>query len=274
MAQAMRPPVASPAGQRAGTRRQAMSVPWLPYSESGETIARGEDSGVSPILSPPPDGIGPRASSVSRWAGEAYLFVRSGKGRPSLAAGGQLGASQAAVRITYALDHSFSLVARAYAPLDTPDASEGAFGVDWHPVPDAPVRLSVERRFAGRGGGRDAWSAYGAGGFYKSGLPGGVEADGYAQAGIVGVRRRDLFADAALRLARPIALNERHVIRLGGAGWGAAQPGAARLDLGPRAALTLPLGPATVTAALDYRIRVAGDARPGSGAAFTLSAGF
>lgn len=274
IAQAMLQPVARPAERLTVMRPQAIAAPLVPHAASGETPGRHVDPRVSLILSPPPDGISPRQPSASRWTGEAYLFVRSGKGRPSLAAGGQLGASQAAVRITYALDRSFSLAARAYAPLDTPGASEGVLGVDWHPLPAVPVRVSVERRFAARGDGRDAWSAYGAGGFYKSGLPGGVEADGYAQAGIVGVRRRDLFADAALRLAKPIALDERHVVRLGAASWGAAQPGATRLDLGPRAALSLPLGPATVTAAVDYRMRVAGDARPGSGAAFTLSAGF
>jgi hypothetical protein len=64
------------------------------------------------------------------------------------------------------------------------------------------------------------------------------------------------------------------VVRVGAAAWGAAQPGAARLDLGPRAALSLPHGPATVTAAIEYRVRVAGRARPGSGAAVTLSTGF
>ena len=273
IAQATRQPAARIVAHRLEAHPQAIGVPLIFHAASGETPAPPGDPPARSLPSPPPDGI-PRASSASRWAGEAYFFVRSGKGRPSLAAGGQLGASQAAVRISYALDRAFSLAARAYAPLGTPGASEGALGLDWHPVRNVPVRVSVERRFAARDDGRDAWSVYGAGGFYKSGLPGGVEVDGYAQAGIVGTRRRDLFTDAALRLAKPITLGERRVIRLGGAGWGAAQPGAARLDLGPRAALSLPLGPATITAALDYRIRVAGDARPGSGAAFTLSAGF
>ena len=238
-------------------------------------------AGATTVPTVPADGAAPppmladlhAPPQASRWTGEAYLFVREGSGGPALAAGGQLGASQVAARLAYALDPALSLVMRGYAPLDTPHAGEGAIGVDFRPLPDMPLRLTLERRFAAGGKGRDAWSAYGAAGFYRT-LPRGVEADAYAQAGIVGARRHDLFVDAAVRLAKPVVLDVRRTLRLGIGGWGAAQPGAARLDLGPRAALSLPVARTTVTAAAEYRIRVAGDARPGSGAAFTLSAGF
>jgi len=230
---------------------------------------------ANPFLPPPPP-PGTRAAG-SRWSADAYLFVRGG-GRPSLAAAGQLGGSQVAARVAYALNGEgpprLAVAARVYAPLDDRRASEGALGIDWHPLPGAALRLSAERRFDIGGHGRDAWSAYAAGGFYKGGLPGGIEADGYAQAGVVGTRRRDLFVDGALRLARPVALDPARTLRLGLGAWGAAQPGAARFDVGPRAAISLPLGPAQVTGAIDWRLRVAGDARPGSGAAFTLSSDF
>jgi len=104
-------------------------------------------------------------------------------------------------------------------------------------------------------------------------LPGRIELDGYAQAGVVGAHRQDLFADGALRIARRIEVGRSAL--LAGAGlWGAAQPGAARLDVGPHLALRVPAGATTVSVAVDGRLRVAGDARPGSGAALTLSTDF
>lgn len=225
-----------------------------------------------------PSVVEPASAALSRWSGDAYLFARPGGGPASLAAGGVLGGSQIAARLAYALNREgpprIAIAARAYAPLDAPSGSEGALGIDWHPFPRAALRLSAERRFDAGGKGRNAWSAYAAGGVYKGGLPGGLEADLYAQAGVVGARRGDLFVDGALRVARPIPLDSRHVLRLGVAAWGAAQPEVARLDVGPRVALGLPIGRMNVTAALDYRARLLGSAAPGSGLAFTLAAGF
>ena len=60
---------------------------------------------------------------------------------------------------------------------------------------------------------------------------------------------------------------------LGGV-WSGGQTGAARLDLGPRASLRVATGPATSRLALDWRFRVAGNARPASGPTLTISAGF
>ncbi|HWL46210.1 MAG TPA: hypothetical protein VNQ31_00705 [Sphingomonadaceae bacterium] len=257
------PALARPALPAAGSREPPILLPVSPAYDSPPRVAP-----PAPLI------VTPHPPSSARWTGDAYLFLWGGGGGPSLAAGGQLGASQAAARISYALDRSLSLSGRLYAPLDHPEASEGALGVDWRPAPDVPLRLSVERRFAAGKDGRAAWSAYLAGGFFQGGLPGRFEADGYAQAGIVGARRRDGFGDAAIRITRPITLDHQHVIRIGGAGWAAAQPGAARIDLGPRAAISLPLGPTTVVAAFDYRVRIAGHARPGSGATLTLSTGF
>jgi hypothetical protein len=213
------------------------------------------------------------AASSSRWSGSAWLFVR-GSGGDSLAQGGQLGGSQAGARIAWRVDDAgkFALAARAYMPVDHPRGSEAAVGVDWHPLPAMPFRLSAERRIAIGRDGRDAWSAYAAGGFFR-GLPGDVELDGYAQAGVVGAKRRDLFADGAMRVARRVAVG-RSALLVGAGAWGAAQPGAERLDVGPRVAVRVPAGAATLSASVDARLRVAGDARPGSGAALTLSADF
>ena len=49
---------------------------------------------------------------------------------------------------------------------------------------------------------------------------------------------------------------------------------AARLDVGPSAMVSFRLGEAQSRVAVDYRLRVAGDAAPASGPALTFSAGF
>lgn len=224
----------------------------------------------------PPAWVAPPAegAATKRWSGSAYLFARDGSGAPGLAAGSQLGGSQASARVAYRIDRHLALAARISSPLRHTDGAEAAIGADVHPIPDAPLRLSVERRVALGREGRNAWSAYAAGGFYEGDLPGGAALDGYAQAGVVGAKRLDTFADGALRVGRPFAIDDRNRLTLGGGAWGAAQPGASRLDVGPRAAITMPAGGANVTLAVDWRMRVAGDATPGSGAALTIATDF
>lgn len=249
-----------------------------PESPALVRVERAVPAPLAPTLVP----AEPRAASRSRWSGDAYVFLRpGGRAAAGVAAGAAgaatLGGSQMAARIAYALRDGpprLAAVARLYVPLGEVAGSEGAVGIDWHPFPKTALRLAAERRFDAGGKGRDAWAAYAAGGAYKGGLPGGLEADLYAQAGVVGARRNDLFVDGALRLARPLAVGPQHVLRLGAGAWGAAQPDAARLDVGPRIALGLPVGPTHVTAALEYRARLHGNAAPRSGYAFTLATDF
>lgn len=267
----------------------AIDQPW--YEEAAPATGGGWQLASYELPpSPPPaipgaeprrpgfDSLPPSAPRPSRWSGSAWLFARPDEGRTGLAAGGQLGGSQAGARLAYRLSDWgpgwVAAAARVSSPLRDSKGAEAALGVDWHPSGKIPFRLSVERRIAIGREGRNAWSAYAAGGFYKGGLPGGMELDGYAQAGIVGLRSRDLFADGALRVGRPVPLGDGKRLVIGAGAWGAAQPGASRLDIGPRAALSMPVAGATVTGAVEGRFRVAGDAEPGSGAAFTLAADF
>src|SRR5690606_2730405 len=100
---------------------------------------------VAPL---PPAGAA--VASASRWSGNAYLLVRDGGGT-ALAAGGQLGGGQVGARIAWRINRDgptrTALAARIYAPLKDGDAAEAAAGVDFHPLPGRPLRLSVERRF-------------------------------------------------------------------------------------------------------------------------------
>ncbi|MFS0737949.1 hypothetical protein ABC347_12945 [Sphingomonas sp. 1P06PA] len=218
--------------------------------------------------------IGPApAAGPGRFAASAWIFERSGAARRAIAPGGQLGGSQFGVRATMRLDRRgrLALAARLSGPRRDLGAAEAALGLDWNLVPEA--RLSVERRIALGPRGRDAWSAYAAGGFYLEPSRGSV-VDGYAQAGVVGLKSLDLFADGAVRGGGKVAVGPDRTLILGGGAWGAAQPDANRLDIGPRAALALPIGPAQASLALEGRFRVAGDARPGSGLALTLASDF
>lgn len=219
-----------------------------------------------PMLAPsaPPPPVAPRRIVV-----QAYLFIRPGSGR-ALAAGNALGGSQIAARIALPIDSAghVAAVGRHYAPLRSAGA-EVAAGLDWRPLPNVPLRVSIERRQRVDRAGRSAWSAYAAGGFWRA-LPGSVHVDGYAQAGIVGARRRDLFADGALRLERDASVGPA-LIGLGGGVWAAAQPQAERLDAGPRASLRLPARGHPVSLAIEGRFRLAGRSRPGSGIAVTLA---
>ena len=91
--------------------------------------------------------------------------------------------------------------------------------------------------------------------------------DGYAQAGVVGLRSRDLFADGGLAVSRPLFGPFSASAGL----WGGYQPGLYRVDAGPRLSMRVR---SNVSLHLDWRQRLAGTAQPGSGPALTLDANF
>lgn len=212
------------------------------------------------------------SASPGRWSLSAWSFVRRGDSAP-LATGGQLGGSQAGARLTYRLnrdsERSLALSARVSAPLRRPAGAEAALGLDWQPIGQLPIHLLAERRRALGREGRSAFDLTAYGGVSDAAL-GPFRIDAYAQAGMVGARSRDLFGDGSIRLSLPLARN----LRLGAGAWAAAQPGLNRLDVGPQAALRLPVAGRSVTIAADWRLRVAGKADPGSGPTLTLSTDF
>jgi hypothetical protein len=106
------------------------------------------------------------------------------------------------------------------------------------------------------------------GGVSELPLPLRFRLEAYGQAGVVGAGSRDLFVEASARAAHPAGGG----ISLGAGVWGAAQPGAARFDVGPSLTLRLPQLGANLSA--DWRFRAAGRAQPGSGPALTLHTDF
>jgi hypothetical protein len=127
------------------------------------------------------------------------------------------------------------------------------------------MHLLVERRQKLGEQGRSAFAAMAYGGVSDV-AAGPLRIDAYGQAGVVGARSRDLFADGSASVSLPLA-----GARVGAGVWAAVQPGVSRIDLGPRASLRLP---GEVTLAVDWRLRVAGEAAPRSGPAVTLSTDF
>lgn len=229
---------------------------------------------AAPAARPPHVAPSPRLAPAParRWSLSAWTFVRRGDETP-LAAGGLIGGSQAGGRLTYRLNRDpaqpLALSLRLSTPLPRTAGAEAALGLDWKPIGTLPLRLLAERRQALGGEGRSAFGLTVHGGVSDAPL-GRFRLDAYAQAGIVGIESRDLFGDGSIRLSLP--LGER--VRAGAGAWAAAQPGLARLDVGPLASLRLPVAGRAVTLAADWRLRIAGNARPGSGPTLTLGTDF
>lgn len=224
----------------------------------------------SPAAQAPLDGDAPDVMTSparpSRFSISAWALVRPSGGAAGLAPSGQLGASQAGIRAVLPISRQIATAARLSAPIAAPLGKEAAVALDWRPHARVPITLSIERRIGLDSGGRDAWALGAFGGVSDLGLAGRTSVDAYAQAGVVGARRRDAYADGAIRIVHPLG---RH--GFAGAGlWAAAQPGVARLDTGPM--LGVRLGRARLS--MEWRARIAGAARPASGPALSLGADF
>jgi hypothetical protein len=224
------------------------------------------DSPQPLALAPIPSG--PARAASSRWRASAWLVVRDEEGGAALTPGGTLGGSQAGARLSYELGGGFALSGRASLPLRRISGAELAAGIDWRPVPSLALNLLAERRQRLGRDGRSAFALTLYGGASREVAP-QTRLDLYGQAGIVGLRSRDPFVDGAARLSRRVG-----PVELGAGAWGAAQPGAARLDAGPSLSWRLPVPAAGLRLQADWRFRIAGEAAPRSGPALTLAADF
>ena len=238
-------------------------------------LDRGPLSGLSGPVSRP-IWVGQTApvadpTKLDRFQASTWALLRqqgSVAGSRSLASGGQLGASQAGARLIYNVDRRLAAVARFSSEIGR-RGGEVAAGVRVHPLVSIPVWVTAERRQAvGKyGGGRNAFALFLEGGLYGRPLPWRFSLDTYLQGGVVGFNSRDLFIDGGLWVTRPVYRN----FSAGFGVWGGAQPGLYRVDAGPRITMRVRNN---VKLHLDWRQRVAGNARPGSGPAITLSGDF
>lgn len=221
------------------------------------------------------------SAAVRRWRVDGWLFLRPGGSRiaPGGARPASYGASQAGAVLAFRLaPHSArrpSAYARVSHALVAQGESEAALGLSLRPLPRFPVTAHAELRATRRQGSVDLRpAAFLAGDFAHDDLPFGLAARGYAQAGYVAGDFATGFVDGQLALDREVRRFDIGKLRVGAGAWGGAQKDASRLDLGPAASFDFELADAPVRLSLDYRLRVAGDAEPDSGAALTLSTGF
>ena len=240
---------------------------------------------IATPLQPAPTPAQWAASAAPRWAGDGWVLVRRGSGGIAAASGfPSYGASQAGGVIRFALapgsqraPHAYLRVSRALGGFDE---GEVAAGLSARPFARVPLRLLAEARVQrGSGQTRVRPAASLVSELPPVRLPLGIEGEAYAQAGYAGAplgakRGATPFFDVQAVADRRLASAGPAELRLGAGVWSGGQKGAARLDLGPRASVRLDLGAARSRLALDWRVRVAGNARPASGPTLTFSAGF
>ncbi len=233
-----------------------------------DAIARGGRNPTRRAQSTPAELI--RAiPGIDRLSMSAWAMMRRDPGSPSLATNGQLGGSQAGARFLWRLDPRFAASIRSSAPIGgVQRTAELAAGLRFQPFPAIPVALTAERRQSfGRDRGVSGFALFGEGGVYDRPIAAGFTLDAYLQAGVVGIRDHAAFVDGSATLTRPVWRQSRAGFGI----WGGAQPGLARLDVGPR--VSYRLGRA-MRIHVDYRHRLVGQAAPGSGPVLTLAGDF
>ena len=241
-------------------------------AEAAAAPPREPVRGIAPMLIPATLGPAATVAQPSRWSASTWLLARGGAG--GTLSGGQLGASQAGARVLYRISaaHRVSLAGRIAAPLKGRGA-EAAIGIDWQPT-GAPVHLAAEQRI-GLDGARGGPTAMVIAGLNPTPVAAGFRLEAYAQAGaILRDGRVEAFGDGAARLTRPVASLGRATLDLGLGTWAAGQRGVSRADVGPTIGVTLPVAGRGVRLSLDWRHRVAGRARPGSGPALSIGSDF
>ncbi|RVT42204.1 hypothetical protein [Sphingobium algorifonticola] len=282
---ALRPPSAVSTGGGAMQAGPLLDYMRFSVAFANRTPAPAIVGGPQPIADIPGRGMAmplpgtaftPAAPPTNRLNASAWLFWRDAGGGALAAGAGQLGGAQAGVRIAYALTPAqperLALYARATSALRRPHAHEAALGLAFQPSARVPLRLTVERRANLGDGGRNAFATGVIGGFGPVAVTTDATVEAYGQAGIVGLARRDAYVDGKVSVMH--ALPGIAPVAAGFSLSGGAQPQVARLDIGPQLSARLRLGgnPARISA--EWRERIAGNARPGSGLAVTLAADF
>ena len=231
-------------------------------ADPGETVALSrprQDDSVAPA---PPAPIH-SSSAPSRFSASFWAIAR-GEGTAAIATGGSLGGSQMGVRAWYRVTPLLSLTGKLSTSLTGPER-DASIGIA---ARHGPGGIIVERRFGIGRAARDRTVVTAFAGIDRLKLPLGARLDGFLQAGFAD---RDGFADGALRIDRALAERSGWRISAGIGAWGGIQPGARRLDVGPLVSARFPLADRALRLSLEWRQRVAGNARPGSGPAATLA---
>lgn len=205
-----------------------------------------------------------RSASISSWA-----LIRPGQLANPAAPAGQYGGSQIGVRARLpvpSLPPSVAVSARLSG--DTPHfrETEMALGIGYRPIPNRPLEIIAEARLPFAQPSRPRPALIATTGWHVPNRPPPGAFQGYVQAGVVGLNQPVFFADGAMALRWGTGRNSA----VGAGLWGGAQAGASRVDIGP----SLQVMHQATRLSVDWRIRIAGNARPGSGPSLTLGKDF
>lgn len=220
-----------------------------------------------------------RSNTQRRFSAYAYSFIRPGALETGalVSAAPQYGGGQSGVIATYRLvggvRRNVSLLGRVSLAHGAQEAPEFSTGLRIKPLSNIPVTLSAEHRLLANQ--KDVTALYAAGSIEDIKLPAQFMAQSYAQAGIILGRQSNQFYDAGMRIDRAVIKTAIGQINVGIGGWTGGQRGGGRLDIGPalRAEVTVGSMP-RINITADWRFRVAGNAKPDSGPAITISTGF
>jgi hypothetical protein len=209
-------------------------------------------------------------------AGYTYSFWRFANGSSNaLAPGAQYGGSQSGIILTVDPfgDPKQGVAVLARGAI-TPNGKEKelALGLRWKPLANIPVSLTAERRFQANA--PDRFATYLAGGIDARPVIGKLKADGFAQAGFVSGKDGGGFFDVQAKLTHPLTHIRDTPITIGVGSRAGGQRDVARLDVGPTIGTHIAVAKTLVIVQLDWRMRIAGNARPKDGLALTLSSGF
>lgn len=191
---------------------------------------------------------------------------------------GQYGGSQAGAILSYPIFTSpgpeVAVYGRLSAALTHLAQKELALGGRLRPFDSLPLSIHAEQRFSAESGRAGGTALFATGGTGPNPIIEKIMIETYAQAGYVLGDEQTYFFDGFATLQRPIINSNRKKLSIGTGAWVGGQRNVARLDIGPRADIRIPLGTEAARIAVDWRVRVAGDAQPRSGAAITLSTSF
>lgn len=240
-----------------------------------------------PPPAPPPAAADPTVpvKDDPRWSSERWLLMRRGSGAAAQAPGAaSYGASQAGAVARYRFgsggqDSAYGYLRTSLAINAPGKDKEIAIGLGGRPLAKLPLRVLAEARLQDTSQSptrvRPVVTVVTELPWHN--LPLGFRAEAYGQAGYAGGRDSTAFFDAQGLADHPVKrlLPIGKDLRVGAGFWAGGQKGAVRLDVGPRVSFALDLGeevPSRI--ALDWRFRVAGNARPGSGPAITVASSF
>jgi hypothetical protein len=283
-------PISARPGGAVPPVRLGLVAPWqLPSGSGNPRLAlSGSDAAAPPASAPflPPARALPAAAKQGRWSLDGWAFWRQGSSAAPISQGRVpvYGASQTGAVLHYRIApssrHDPRLYARAYRALVPQGENEGALGVSLRPLARVPLRLAGEVRYT------DAvfFNAFRPAGYAVTEiapmrLPFGAVGEIYAQTGWVGGPGATPFADAQASVTRELPwaarlTDDRLRMSFGAGAWGGAQKDAQRADIGPTLRLDTRIGKVPARVSVDWRLRVAGDAAPGSGVAVTVATGF